>query len=297
MLRTGILTLLPLLVLMGGAQEEPTPPTPPVPSPPPTTQPAAPAEKSPYVQGPLRVELMAILEGRYHYFDESMAQKRDSELRMQFRVAGENIGQIVRYGSIVLEDVVDAEGNALVDPATITDEARTTTRLSTMAPERIEESGLLLVAQSKASARTAQTLRHVRGFVRCVFSTGYEEITVLNPLQYLGKKIENPRLEALGVEIEMQAAPGPDANPPANQQFTLCYKRGGDRIRTVNVFDQWMKVIRNRATPSQGEDGRECMQFRLLGGEVDDHSQLVIQIFADAREEVVKFDLPDVKLP
>lgn len=265
----------------------------------PASSPAsAPKPPSPHGQGPLRVELSAMLEGRYRYFDDSMqGQMRDNELRMQFRVAGAEIGKVVRHGNLILEEVIDDTGQSLFDPSSTTEEQRKTTRLSTTPPERLQETGLLLVAQCKATTRAARTLRSIRGSVRLVFSSGYQEVTIINPLQYLGKPLDLPKFKELGVEAEVIA---PNVfTPPADEKgtFTIRFKQGGDRIRGVSFYDGWMKVLRSRATPVQLPSGEECQQFRIIGGSLDEKSQMVIQVFPDAREETVRFELKDLAAP
>ncbi|MGE3183009.1 MAG: hypothetical protein AB7N71_15390 [Phycisphaerae bacterium] len=261
----------------------------------PEEAPAAPDRT--YANGPLRVELVAMLEGRYRYFDESMGQQRQPEMRMQLRVAGAEIGSVVRQGTLLLEEVVDDTGESLFDPSTITDEQRNVTRLTTEPKERLESQGMLAVAQCKASNRAAKTLRVVKGSIRLVFASGYEEVTILNPMQYVGKTIENERLKALGVEVSLLAAEQLETEIEPTKSIVLQYAKGEGQIRSVNLFDQWMKVIRTRPTPATTKDGKEATNLRVLSGEIDTTSQLVLQVFPNAREEVVRFELKDVELP
>lgn len=263
----------------------------------PAEQEAPAAPDRTYADGPLRVELVAMLEGRYRYFDESMGQQRKPEMRMQFRVAGAEIGSVVRHGTLVLEDVIDETGEALFDPTTLPDEQRTITRLTTDPKERLESQGLLAVAQCKASNREAKKLRSIKGSIRLVFASGYEEITILNPLQYVGKPIENERLKALGVEVSLLAADQMETEIDPKRSLILQYSKGEGQVRSVNMFDQWMKVVRARPIPAKTKDGKSVTNLRILGGELDATQQLVLQVFPDAREEVVRFELTDVLLP
>lgn len=282
------------------AQDRPGPPVPPSAGSAPASQPgSAPAKPpSPHGLGPLRVELSAVLEGRYRYFDQDQTQPtRENELRMQFRVAGADVLRVVRHGNVLLDEVTDDAGQSLFDPATITAEQRTTARLSSTPPERLAESGLLMVGQCKASSRTAQKLRTVRGSVKLVLSSAYQEVTIVNPQQYVGKAIDIPRLKELGVEATVLA---PETfTPPADPKtsYTLLYTVGADRVRGASFYDGWMNVVRSRPTPVQTPDGKEAQQYRLMGGAIDEKSQIVIQIFPDAREETVRFELKDVQLP
>jgi hypothetical protein len=279
------------------AQDPPTGPAAATPAAPASAPATAP---SPHAKGPLRVELTALLEGRYGYFDEALKksqQSRDNELRLQFRVAGDGVGKIVRHGDILLDEVIDETGESMFDPASIPPERRSVTRLTTLAPEKLEENGLLLVGQCKAGSRTAKTIRTIRGSVNLTFSSPYQQVTIVNPLEFAGKTIDHPKLKELGVEAEI--IPADAFDPPADPKttFSIRYKAGAERVRNVAFYDSWMKNLRSRATPMKTTDGRECQQYRLAGGGIDDKSQLVIEVFPDMREETLRFELKDVVLP
>lgn len=262
----------------------------------PASQPAA--KPSRFAQGPLRIEMSAMLEGRYRYFDADPAQPtRENELRMQFRVAGADVVKVVRHGNVILDEVIDDTGQSLFDSSTITAEQRAITRLSSTPPDKLAESGVMLVAAAKGTARAAKTLRSVRGSVKLVLSSPYQEVTIVNPQQYVGKPLDIPRLKELGIEATI--VPPDTFNPPADAKssFTIQYTAGADRVRAVNFYDGWMNVLRSRATTVQTPEGKDAQQYRLISAGLDEKSQMVIQIFPDAREETLRFELKDVPLP
>ncbi len=250
-----------------------------------------------YSQGPMRVEIAALLEQRFRYLDQSMQQTRPPELRFQVRVAGENVTKVARYGQLILDEVVDDTGLPLVDATKLTEAQRTQTRLSSMPPERLAEQGLLLVGEAKAAARAAKTLKTMRGSVKIVYADGFEEVTILNPLQYVGQGIEDSRLKAMGIEISIAKTDQFEPAYEPKKGLALKIKTGDDRIRSIEFFDAWMKNIRARPQPVLSKDETEFAQYRLLGGELDDKSQMVIKVFKNVREDVVKFDFKDVELP
>src|ERR1051326_4050989 len=94
----------------------------PPPQPPRSAPPAAPpGMETPASQpavnlavGPLRVELVAIMEGRYRFIETPPGGARPSEMQLQFRVVGERLPEIAKYGKVILTELVDDTGKSLI---------------------------------------------------------------------------------------------------------------------------------------------------------------------------------------
>lgn len=254
-------------------------------------------EKSSQVAtGPLRVELAAMFEGRYWYEDPSREGARESEMRLQFRVAGEKVAKISRHGNPVITEMVDSTGKELIDPDEITDEQREETRLVTVPAERMREDGLLLVARADAAAREAKSIKKIRGTIRALIADDYEEITIANPKQYTGKLIEHPRLSELGIEVRVVSKDELDEAAPL-AMFILEFKTKKENVRDVAFYDAWMKPLRSRERPLRTQAGKEFMGYALIGRDIGDDFQLVLQVFPQVEDVRIPIELNDVPLP
>ncbi len=269
------------------------PPQNPAQPPQPQAGPAAPVESA-HAKGEMRVEISAILEGRYRYFDA--ASERKPEMRIQFRVAGDKIGNVVRYGNLILEEALDETGKSLVDASQITPEMRAQTRTSTLPADRLRETGLLLVARADASERKAQKLSKLRGTVKIVVADKHEEVMIINPSQYSGSQLASDRLREMGVSAEVVAPDQLEKPYQPNRSIALRFS-DDNRIRKVEFFDGWMRNVRSRAANVKDKEGRPCMLYSVLGGELGDDAQLVLHVFPKIEAMDLPFELKDVALP
>ena len=263
----------------------------------PVPQPAQEAEAAPrYDLGPLHGEVIAMFDARYWY-SEDMPGSRQSELRMQMRMSGEGIVKAARVGNVVFDEAVDDTGRALITAETYTDEERTETRALNVGAERLRSTGLMLGARMDAPSRDAKTVK-LRGSVRVILASGSEEITIDNPLQYVGKDIENDRLKELGIQIRVLA---PDVlagdTPPSGQILVLQYVQGDQQIHRVELHDAWMKPMRHRERPMKTKDGEDVIGCAVQGGTVDDKTQLVLNVFQTIDDQRIPIVIDALKLP
>lgn len=269
----------------GGAATSPTEPASP-PTPPPN-----------YAVGELKVDCVAMLEGRYRFSDPAPGAPRESELRMQFRLVGEKITQIQRHGQLILSEVIDDTGKSLFDPSSYSREDRENTRLVAGPAEKLSETGLLLVTRVTASSRGAKTLKKIRGSVRLILSREYVEVTVSNPVQFVGKSVDDKRLKDLGIEVRLVAPDELDNPYEAGKAIAVQYVARPELVRSVALFDAWMKPLRTREAPATTRDGKPCTLFTILGGELNADAQLVVQVFPAVEDVKVPVELDDVPLP
>ncbi len=261
------------------------------------TEAQQPAEDAPvYDEGPLAVAVVAIFDARY-WFEHTRTGTRESEMRMQIRISGEDIKKIVRAGEVIFTEVVDDTGKSLVDPQSYTEEQKTQTRPVNAAPERLREQGLMTGTRFGSPARGAKTVKLV-GSVRVVKAADREEVTIDNPLQYVGQTIENPRLKELGIEVKVvPVAELPGSPPPADQMIALQYLRGDQQIAGIKLLDGWMKPVRYRERPMNTMSGDPVAAYLAQGSALDENTQLVLEVFPHVEETEVKINLDAVRLP
>lgn len=258
-------------------------------------QPAAPAVD--YTQGELRAEITAMREMRFSIDDPAMAGRFRSELALQVRVAGTPLPRIVRHGNLLLTEVVDDTGHALVTDETYSEADRTTTRPQAIPLARLQSEGLLLATRCEVSQRGAKELRRLRGEVQLFLADEAETVTIVNPFQYVGRIVEHPRLAELGIEIEVVAPERLQSTPPANRTIVLQYKSRPEQVKSALFYDGWMRQLPARDTVVQTRDEQNATMFYFDVGQINNEIQLVFEVHPKVEEIRLPIDLTNVALP
>jgi hypothetical protein len=250
-----------------------------------------------YDEGPLRGAVVALYDARF-WFAEGMPGGRESSLQMRVRVWGEKITGVVRYGMVIFDEAADDTGKSLVGPETYTEEERTQMRPANQPAEFLREHGLILAARVDTPNRAAQTVK-LRGSARLILAPEQEEITIDNPLQYLGKTLDHKRLTELGIEVRLVPAEeiADTAPPPTERMPILEYVKGRDRVNKVSFHDAEMKERRHRERPMKTKDDKAVVGYAIVSGALDENSQLVLQVFPEIEEVRVPVEAEALKLP
>jgi hypothetical protein len=245
--------------------QEPTPPPPPV----------------VYDQGPMTATLVAMREVRLVMVEGEPRPGMESDLRMQFRIAGDKLGEISRFGNFILTELVDDTGQSLIDENTYSPGEKELMRPNNIPPERLRESGLLLTTRTKPAARAAKTLKTIRGYCQLTLATSTQSVTVENPLQYYDRVIETPALKELGVEIRVVPLEEFD---PAN-------------VRSANFVDGWMRPVRAPERTVTSKSGAECTVFTIDPGNLNNELQLVLELHPNVENLKVEYAGDNIALP
>jgi hypothetical protein len=288
------IALLMLLQMNNAKTAQPAPPPPPV-------QPgeAAPTSMPILDQGPLRCEPIAVADLRFWY-KERPPQARESQFQTLWRVEGERVTEAARTGNIILTEAIDDTGKSLFDPNSYTEEYRTTTRLLGLTPEQIRHTGVRAQCGMNSPSRSAHSIS-LKGSLLLVLAPKREEITVANPLQYVGKNIENPRLKELGIVIRVvpidELELGNQTPPPPNELFVLQYVEKPDNVNTAVLYDAWMKRMRYREQPNQTKKGERVHGFAFAPPGLTDQDQLVFEVFPTLEEVHLPIVVDNLELP
>jgi hypothetical protein len=261
----------------------------------PTTSPAA----APlYNTGPLRVELMGVREIRFWSSDPVLAARMESDLQMRLRIQGERVDEIVRTGSVLLTEVVDDTGKALIDETTYKDIDTKTTHTITITPDRLRDSGLLMSARTKPSARGARTLKVLHGTIRVILAKDKEKFTVVNPFHYYGQTLVDPRLAALGIEIEVLPADQLENAPAMERGIIFHYKTKREHVFNAAFCDGWMRPVPTRDSWINKKDTAEpCQAFFFEPSAFNDELQVVFEIHPQIEDRQLPIQIDDFALP
>ena len=293
-----------LLLMVLAAQPTPTPAGPPAgpavgpPAPGAAVPSTQPAER--YDQGEMRVEMMAIREQRFR-FDYPMPGRPPprSDLQVQLRLRGSDIGKLVRAGNAFPEDATDDTGQSLILPDSNTPDKAAFTRVVSMTPEQLATNGFVFGAQFAASARGALGMKAMHGTLKVTYADAVEELVVVNPLQYAGKTIPLARLEELGIVITVVKPEKPAAEgQPAPPEIGLRIDKGAEKVRDFSFCDAYLRPLFNSpATEQKTADGKPYTSFAAQRVPFSADTQLIIAVFKNPHEETVKWNFDGLKLP
>lgn len=274
----------------------------------PQAQPPAPAQEQPttqpqpeppkFDQGPLRLELMALQEMRRWADDPNIAQRMPVGMQLTFRLQGDRIGELVRYGNLIFTELVDSTGKVLKDPNDYTAIDRQVTRQTPYPPDRLRENGIIVPARVDATARGATQLKAARGNVRVILATEKVKVTVLNPFQYYGKALEHPRLKELGVEIEIIPLDQVQNLPPNERGLALRYKQGGDKVQSASFYDGRMMPVMAHPNWMTDAAGQPVELYHLESpAHLTDELQMVFEVHPKIEELTLPVNLENLDLP
>lgn len=270
----------------------------------PTMAPAAAGQQGPapttqmYDKGPLRAELMGVVDMRVKLLEAIPNAPKDSTLRMQYRIQGERVEEIAKIGNILITEAIDDTGKVLIDPNLISDLEKTAMRGVTMPAERLKSGALTLPAQlSKAPERKANTLKKIRGTVRVVLAKSPEQITVPNPVQYLGGALLHPRLAELGIEIVNAKTDGVSQAPPPERSIVLLVKTKKDNVKSTQFFDGSMRPIRPRESPVTLATGEAATGYVFDPATQMNDVQVVFDVYPVVDDLNLPIAIDDFQLP
>jgi hypothetical protein len=270
---------------------QPAPAQPAEPEKPATTQPA-------YDQGPLKAEIDAMREVRTAYADSAERSAMESNFAMRLRLQGEKIKHIVRLGNVILTNVVDDTGHSMVDPNLYTAQDQTMMHPAQQIPaDQLAHDGLRLGAKANLPARGARQIKLLKGTIRLVLADKTEKITILNPLQFLGRRIVDPRLKQLGLEIEFMSPTAFSQPPPADRTIILRYQTKPDNVQSVAFFDGNMQPMRYRETHIATAAGEDCSAYMFDAPAFNDEMQLVLEVHPEVEDIQMPIEAANVPLP
>jgi hypothetical protein len=258
-------------------------------------------EETPEIElptGPMRVEPWAISETRVRYDSDPPPKPPQPTLSLRAKLTGERLVHMVGRGELIVEEMVDDTGAVLkaladYDPQEL---ARTYPQ---KAGKRMLTAGYAgLNVDVPAPSRQARKLTEVRGYVSVVYATEVEEITIDNPLQYLGTYLDHPRLNELGIKIKV-IEPGEEVKNMRDTSGIALQFEGDARkhLWKAEFFDAWLKPMYARERPMKMPDGEEYLFYAVVVGKIDADVQMLMKFYPKIEEEQVRFEFKDLELP
>lgn len=260
-------------------------------------EPAPPPPAPVYDEGPTRSELVGMREIRMRMLEGEMRPGYESDLRMQFRVAGDILKELSRYGNFIFTELTDDTGHSLINEDTYSEQERTLTRPNRIPAERMRQNGLLLVTRTDPAKREARSLKTVRGYVRLILATETEMVTVANPLACYGRMLESPILDQHGVKIRVVPLDEFETSPAVDRSLALQFVEKEANIRELEFVDGWMRPVRAPQRKLETRDGAECQVYTIDPSSLNNELQIVLEVHPDVKEIQVDFEADDLELP
>lgn len=266
--------------------------------------PPAPAQQSPNIQeekprydvGPLKAEVTAMREIRLLYLDNEERGHNESNFAMQVRIRGERIKEVSRHGMVILTELVDDTGHAMVDDQTYSERDKTELRPMSVPAKRLQQMGLTVVTRARPSARGAKQIKTLKGTVRLILAGEAEKFTIVNPGQYVGKTIDDPRLKELGLEIYI--APGSELQKsPPGAFLALVVKTKQEHLKGVTFFDGNMQAVRYRQNPVTTQAGDMGTAYILDPAALNNELQLVLEVHRKVEDIQLPIEAENIDLP
>lgn len=286
-----------LLVSAAVAQTPiPKPPPPPEPVAVSPQQPPAPPT-APELKGEMRVEYLGLMDQRVDFAPPPPERAPRPALRILFKLTGEKLGDLYRCGKVVIEELVDDTGAKLFDPATIAEKDKTATAIVNTAGA-LQAGYHMLDLNATPAARAAKSITSAKGHVNIMFGGPTEDITIENPMQFVGKTIEHPRLASLGLKVRVLKLGGEEATEPADGRgIALAFEPSDEQIKALEFYDENFKKVAARPRDSRSEKVDGYKFYGLAGGLLTADTQMVLTVFTKIEKKKVEFHLKNLTLP
>jgi len=263
----------------------------------PGPEPAATQAAPVYDEGPLAVEVSGIREMRLKMFGGPEVVQNDSDLRVQYRIRGERLRELSRFGNLILTEFIDDTGAQLLDPSIYTEQEKKLTRVNTIGTDRLRQTGLLLVSRVKMADRAARRIKSIKGTVKLIFGTELEKVTVINPGQFYGQDIVDARLKAIGIQARIVPFDEIEHPIPTDRAIVMQVRAHEENIHTVSWFDGWMRPVMARETMLTLKGGEIATAYYLEPHQLNDELQMVFEVHPRVESVDFPVEFRDVELP
>lgn len=250
------------------------------------------------LEGAMRVEHLGVMDYRASFVEPAPERAPKPALRVLVRLTGERLGDLYRCGRAIVEEMSDDTGARMFDPTTISEKDRTVTTPVNLSAGIMQQGYHMLDITALPGSRAAKTITRLRGYVNIVFGGHTEEITIENPLQYLGKTVDHPKLKEIGLTVRVLKMGGEEATEPNDGRgIALDFEPSDEQVKAVDFYDENMKKIAARPRDGKSEKVDAYKYYALAGGLVNADTQMVLTVLPKIEKQRIEFDLKDIPLP
>lgn len=248
--------------------------------------------------GPMRMEPIVLYETRVWYgIEPPGGAGPTSTLRLQVKLTGERLGEVVRSGPLVIEEAVDENGTSLVDAEAMGQHAREMTLPVNINARVLQQGFLPREASLNSPPRSSLKIARLRGYCNVVYADKAEQIVIENPLQYEGRNLEHPRLAELGIEIRVLKIGEEADEPGGGKGIAMKFTEGEEKIRASDFFDAWMKRMAIRARIGQTNTDKKYTYYATQVGRIDEDTQLILHVFPEIETARIPLMADELALP
>jgi len=247
--------------------------------------------------GPMRIEPLAIFDGRVKDWAPQVGRGLEPGLRIQLQITGERLGEVVRSGKMIVEEIRDDTGASLLKSEDVKPRDTWATQQVSVTARVLRQGFLPTEAMFKSPQRRAAKISRLKGYLNVVYGAHVEDVVVRDPLRYEGRNVENERLKELGVVIRVLKIGEEVEEAGEGRGIAIRIDAGDDNVRGVDFFDAWLRRLYTQTRTDRGTDERRYTYFSITRGRLDPDCQMVVTVFPRVEREKLEFDLRDLELP
>lgn len=287
------------------AQTTPSPAAPQSPTAPQNPPSAAPAPAatppgdapSETLTGPLRAEVIGIIETRRSLPNAAARAGGESELIVQMRLCGEHLPEIARAARPYFTEAVDETGRSLLPESGYTEQDRTETFRIRASIESLRERGLTMGPKLQAAARAASKFS-LKGKMRLIRAGGpTEDIVISSPAELRGQTLDHPRLRELGIQIAL-VAPGRLPSTPGGQTAIAVEQIGKvEQVKSIEFYDAWLQRIRVNPRNAKTTDDKQVSMWVFPDTAASENLQMVVEVWPQVEDFELPIEIKDISLP
>lgn len=249
--------------------------------------------------GPMRVEPLTLIEVRIWDPAPELNRPFRSSLRLQVKITGQRLGQLVRAGKLILEEMRTDTDEQLELITPYKERDYTATQNVYITDRTLRQGFLPREVTVQAPSRKATRITTCRGYINLAYASATREIEIRDPLSYQGRVLDAPELKELGIVVRVLKLGQETEEPDNGRGIALRFEKGKDLLRAVNFYDGWFRRVPARGQRHEAkEDGRPgYTHYAIQRGRIDHDTFLVLTVFSDLTSQKLEFDLKDMPLP
>lgn len=262
------------------------------------------------VSGPMRAEVLAILDYRVRVIGEVPGGAPKPTFRVIMKVTGERLYEVFRIGKLIVDDLSDDTGTKFIDPSAYSEADRTEMQPLANVQAVTSQGYIMLDANPvanpgtspgesaiKTPARSAKSL-NVRGFVNVALGSEEANVDIDGAARKPGELLSHAKLDQLGIKVRVLKL-GDEANEAADGKgIALRFEAGEDMVKNIEFYDDWMKKIGTRPRPGTAKDGKPYTYYSIGNvGPINDDWQLTLTVFGKVEKMKLELDAKNVELP
>ncbi len=258
--------------------------------------------------GAQKIKIMPVqlVETRAKQFKKKVKFPSTSELKLTIHVEGDQVNDATSYGKIKFDEAADDAGTDLKPKKAKgmssfggSDDEFKPLRSGMMGMRQEEdEKGFRLELSLGLPSRKAILISRLKGEFQVLAGGTEKTVTIKKPKNLIGKKVEDPVLEAAGLEariLDPKKKKGGWFSMGGENSLSIELKGDLKAVQKMDVIDAKGKSLTS-GHMSMGDHKKKTYSYDL-DKPLDDTTTLKIELLVGLKTITVPLDLKDLELP